>query len=164
MSKEDRREYEEKRMRRYLLIDSSLLMLPVSGGKRKRTFNIEDALFKLSEGRTLAVLDTTVKELEFLKEHTKGKKKLAADFALNFIRKTRIKIIEADKEIVEEVKKIAESMKGWEVHDEILARMAKKLRAAVATTDLDLMHKLRSMGVSVYYLRGRKWIYVAGEH
>ncbi len=148
--------------RRLLLIDSSFLMLPVSGGKKRRPFNIEDALFQLSEGRTLAVLDTTIEELEFLSRRKKGKKKLAADFALEFIRKSRIKVIKSDERIVNEIKMQAEKMKGWEIHDEILARMAKKLNAAVATTDLELMHRLREMGVPVYYLRGRKWIFVSG--
>jgi len=149
--------------KRILLIDSSFLMLPVSGGKRKKVFNIEDALFSLSEGRVLAVLDVTVEELNFLKTRTKGKKKLAADFALEFIKKAKLEVIKADENIIQEVKQKAKEMRGWEVHDEILAKMAKRLNAAVATTDLDLMRKLIKMGIPVYYLRGKKWIHVSGE-
>ncbi|MHA1616466.1 MAG: type II toxin-antitoxin system VapC family toxin [Candidatus Njordarchaeales archaeon] len=161
---QDDKKHQKDRLsgKRLLLIDSSFLMLPVSG-RRKKILNIEDALFKLSEGRVLAVLSSTVRELEFLKNNAKGKKRLAADFALELIKRAKFPIIEVDKEIEEEVMRLKEKLRNWEVHDEILARMAKKLKAAVATTDLELMHKLRDMGVPVYYLRGKKWIYVSGE-
>lgn len=148
--------------RRLLLIDSSFLMLPVSSGKRRGQINIEDALHRISEGRILAVLTTTVEELKILKEKSKGKKRLAADFALNFIENARIKIVEVDQNIVKELKSQALVKKRWELYDEILAIMAKKLNATVATTDIELMHKLRELGVSVFYLRGKKWIYISG--
>jgi len=159
---ERKKNKEDLTNKRLLLIDSSFLMLPVSG-RRRKILNIEDVLFRLSEGRVLAVLESTIRELEFLRNNAKGKKRLAADFALELIRRAKFPIIEVDKKIEEEVMKLKEKLKGWEVHDEILARMAKKLNAAVATTDLELMHKLRDLGVPVYYLRGKKWIYVSGE-
>ncbi len=152
----------KKRRERLLIIDSSFLMLPVSG-KSKR-LNVEDALFRLSEGRKLVVLDVTIRELNLLKSKSKGKKKLAADFALDLIKVLKMPVIKVPEEIKEEVIKEAEGKRGWEITDEILARTAKKLKAAVATTDLELKRKLEKMGVPVYYLRGKKWIYSSGEY
>ncbi len=152
----------DKRRKRYLLIDSSLLMLPVSGGKLKKTINIEDALISLSEGRRLAVLDSTIKELKYLASRKTGKKKLAADFALELIQKMRLEIIEVPNEIINIVKEIANQARKWEKYDEIIIQMAIRLNAAVATTDLELMHRLRKKGVTVFYLRGRRWIRVSG--
>lgn len=138
-------------------------MLPVSGGKKKRTINIQDSLLRVSEGRTLAVLSSTIEELKYLSSKRKGKKKLAADFALEFIRRNRLPVIQVPEEIIQNVEKLSEGKKGWEKHDEIIVQMAIKLKAAVATTDLELMHRLREKGIPVFYLRGKKWIYVAGS-
>ncbi|MHA1665145.1 MAG: type II toxin-antitoxin system VapC family toxin [Candidatus Njordarchaeales archaeon] len=146
---------------RILLLDSSLLMLPVSG-KRVR-INLEDSLRRVSEGMRLAVLESTIKELNWLKNSRKGKKRLAADFALEFIRRMKIPIIPVDPIIEKKVKNFAKEKKGWEVSDEILLRMAEKLNAAVATTDMALKNRLQEVGIPVYYLRGKKWIYVSRE-
>jgi len=143
--------------KRLLLIDSSLLMLPVSG-RRKKYINIENALFLVSEGMQLAVLDSTIEELEIIQSKKIGKKKLAADFALELIKRMKIPILKVDDDIREEVKKKAKELRKWEISDEILARMAKRLNAAVATTDLELKEKLRKMGIPVLYLRGKKWL------
>lgn len=153
----------EYKRKRYLLVDSSLLMLPVSGGKRKKTINIEDALLSVSEGRTLAILSSTIEELKYLLSKKKGKKKLAADFALELIKKMKIKVLSVPDEIIKIVEKISRQSPGWEKHDEIIVQMAMRLKAAVATTDIELMHKLREKGITVFYLRGRKWIHVSGS-
>ena len=100
---------------RILLLDSSLLMLPVSG-KRVR-INLEDSLRRVSEGMRLAVLESTIKELNWLKNSRKGKKRLAADFALEFIRRMKIPIIPVDPIIEKKVKNFAKEKKGWEVSD-----------------------------------------------
>lgn len=147
--------------KRYVLIDSSLLMLPVSGGKRKKTINIEDALLRVSEGKKLAVLSSTIEELRFLQLKKKGKKKLAANFALELIDKMRLEVIEVPDEIIQKISEMPKKA-GWEKHDEIIVEMAIKLKAAVATTDIELMRKLREKGITVYYLRGRKWIHISG--
>lgn len=133
-------------------------MLPVSG-RRTKHINIEAALFELSEGMELCVLTSTIKELEIIREKKIGRKKMAADFALELIKHMNLCVIEVDKDVEEEVYKLASKLKKWEISDEILARMARRLNATVATTDLELRDKLRKMGVHVLYLRGRKWLY-----
>ncbi len=148
----------DKPARRILLIDSSLLMLPISG-KRKGPINIEAALFEVSEGMKLCVLESTIEELKILKEKKIGKKRLAADFALQLIEKMKLCVIPIPNDVREYVNAKKRELKKWEVADETLAIMAKRLNAAVATTDLELRDKLRRNGIPVLYLRGRKWIY-----
>ena len=147
-----------KQAKRILLIDSSLLMLPISG-KRKGPINIEAALFEVSEGMKLCVLESTIEELKILKEKKIGKKRLAADFALQLIEKMKLCVIPIPDDVREYVNAKKKELRKWEVADETLAIMAKRLKAAVATTDLELRDKLRKNGVPVLYLRGRKWIY-----
>ena len=149
---------EPRRNRRILLIDSSLLMLPISG-RRRGVINIEAALFEVSEGMQLCVLESTIEELKIIKEKKIGKKRLAADFALQLIDKMKLCIIPIPEDVREYVRRKKEELRKWEVADETLIIMAKKLNAAVATTDLELRDKLRRNGVPVFYLRGRKWIY-----
>ncbi len=147
-----------KKAERMLLIDSSLLMLPISG-KRKGPINIEAALFEVSEGMKLCVLESTIEELKILKEKKIGKKRLAADFALQLIEKMKLCVVPIPNDVRKYIDAKKSELRGWEVADEILAIMAKKLKAAVATTDLELRDKLRKDGVPVLYLRGRKWVY-----
>ena len=71
-----------------------------------------------------------------------------------------IKVDDVDPTIREKVEKVKSQLRGWEVHDEILAQVAEKLDAIVATTDMDLVRKLRSRGVTVMYLRAGKWIVI----
>ena len=137
-------------------------MLPISG-RRKGPINIEAALFEVSEGMKLCVLESTIEELNIIKEKKIGKKRLAADFALQLIEKMKLCVLPVPddvKKIIEEKKR---ELKGWEVADETLIIMAKRLNAAVATTDLELRDKLRKSGVPVLYLRGRKWIHFDPE-
>ncbi len=147
-----------KKFKRILLIDSSLLMLPISG-RRKKSMNIEAALFEVSEGMKICVLTSTIKELEIIRQKKIGRKKLAADFALELIKNIKPCIIKVDDDVEDEIFEKADKLEKWEVSDEILALMAKRLKATVATTDLELRDKLRKMGVPVLYLRGRKWLY-----
>jgi len=131
-------------------------------GKKKLPINLEDALLSVSEGGELAVLDTTIEELELLRDKRKGKTRIAADFALEFIRRLNIRVIKADPRIIESVKKLGQKLRSYEVYDEILARMAEKIGAAVATTDMELVKKLRRRNIPCYFLSGRNWIKVSG--
>jgi len=146
---------------RIILIDSSLLMLPVAG--KRRQLNIEEALYSASEGGLLAILDSTLEELKILREKAKGKKKLAADFALELIKRMKLPVLyvdEIDPNIRREVEELKKKLKKWEVHDEILARAAEKINAIVATTDMELVRRLRKRGVPVLYLRAGKWFVI----
>ena len=40
--------------------------------------------------------------------------------------------------------------------------MAKKLGAAVATIDFELVKKLRKRNITCYYLSGRNWVTISG--
>ena len=128
---------------RLIIIDSSLLMYAIKG-KKRMPINIELALKEVSEGARLVVLDTTIEELEILRNRKKGKIKIAADFALELIRRMQIEIITVDKAIIEELARIKNRLKFYEYYDEIIARMAGKINAAVATIDMELVKKLRS--------------------
>ncbi len=156
--KEDGNILDEIRGKRILLIDSSLLMLPISG-RRTGRINIEAAIFEVSEGMRPCVLESTIEELKIIREKKIGKKRLAADFALELIKKMKLCIIPVDEEIKRKVLSMKEKIRKWEVSDNILLEMAKKLGATVATTDLELRDKLRKEGIPVLYLRGRRWLY-----
>ncbi len=150
-----------RRSRRVILLDSSILMYAVKG-KKKLPINIEEALREVSEGAELAVLDTTINELQFLKEKAKGKTRIAADFALEFIDRLNIRIIHVSSRIIEDVSRELRRGKAKDFHDEILIRAAKKLNAAVATVDFGLVKKLRKNNVTCYFLSGRNWIMISG--
>jgi len=146
---------------RIILIDSSLLMLPIAG--KRRQLNIEEALYSASEGGLLAILDSTLEELKILREKTKGKKRLAADFALELVKRMKLPVLrvnEIDPNIKREVEELKKKLKKWEFHDEILARTAEKIKAIVATTDMELVRRLRKRGVPVLYLRAGKWLVI----
>jgi len=147
--------------RNIILLDSSILMYAVKG-KKRLPVNIEEALRDVSEGSELAILSSTVKELETLKKRAKGKTRIAADFALEFIKKLKIPVIEVPNEVLEEVLKEKRRGKIRDIHDEILLRMAKKLGAAVATNDFELVKKLRKRNITCYYLSGRNWVTISG--
>jgi len=150
-----------KNRERIILLDSSILMHAVKG-KKKLPINLEEGLRNISEGAVLAILDKTIEELELLRNKRKGKTRMAADFALEFVQKLKIKIIQTDPQIVEKVKKIGRRLRGYEVHDEILVRMAEKINAAVVTTDFDLVKKLRRRNITCYFLHKKNWIKVSG--
>ena len=149
---------DEIKGRRILLIDSSLLMLPISG-RRTGRINIEAAIFEVSEGMKPCVLESTIEELKIIREKKIGKKRLAADFALELIKRMKLCIIPVDEDVKKKVEEMKNKIRKWEVSDNILLEMAKRLNATVATTDLELRDKLRKEGVPVLYLRGRKWLY-----
>lgn len=161
------RKYQEKdgstleSRERIILLDSSILMHAVKG-KKKLPVNLEEALRDISEGASLGILDVTIKELELLRNKRKGKTRMAADFALEFVERMKIKIIRTDPQIVKKVRKTSRRLRGYEIHDEILAKMAEKIGAAVVTTDFELVKKLRRRNITCYFLYGKNWVKVSG--
>lgn len=161
------KEYQEKdgstleSRERIILLDSSILMHAVKG-KKKLPVNLEEALRDISEGASLGILDITIEELELLRKRRKGKTRIAADFALEFVEKMKIKIIRADPQIVEKVRRMGRCLRGYEIHDEILAKMAERIGAAVVTTDFELIKKLRRRNITCYFLHGKNWVKVSG--
>ena len=150
-----------KNRERIILIDSSILMYGVKG-KKRLPINIESALLDVTEGARLAVLSSTIEELEILRKTKKGKTRIAADFALELIDRLGIHIINVDEETLKKVREKARNKPKYEFYDEILAEMAEKLGAAVATIDMNLAKKLRRRNITCYYLHGRNWIKVSG--
>ena len=150
-----------KSRERIILIDSSILMYGVKG-KKRLPINIESALLDVTEGARLAVLSSTIEELEILRKTKKGKTRIAADFALELIDRLGIHIINVNEETIKKVREKARNKPKYEFYDEILAEMAEKLGAAVATIDMNLAKKLRRRNITCYYLHGRNWIKVSG--
>jgi len=150
-----------KSRERIILIDSSILMYGVKG-KKRLPINIESALLDVTEGARLAVLSSTIEELEILRKTKKGKTRIAADFALELIDRLGIHMINVDEETLKKVRMKARKKPKYEFYDEILAEMAEKLGAAVATIDMNLVKKLRRRNITCYYLHGRNWIKVSG--
>lgn len=146
---------------RLILLDASVLMYSVRGKSGLAT-NIETALIETSEGAELAVLNTTIEELKLLRDRSKGKTRLAADFALEFIKQLNLRIIEVTEDVIMEVSKAHRRGKVRDFYDEVLIKMAKKLNASVATMDTGLIKKLRREGVTCYFLSNRNWIVVSG--
>lgn len=140
--------------KRILLIDSSVLMLHM--GRKGKSINLE-TLEEVTEGRELSVLDTTIKELEKIKQHT-GKKGKAADLALELVKKMDIQMIATTDKTREKAKQTREDF-----FDQALLFAAENRDAWVATTDLELKRKLRKRGIKVVYLRGKKRFTVDGK-
>ncbi|MCR8462815.1 MAG: PIN domain-containing protein [Candidatus Korarchaeota archaeon] len=147
---------------RMVLLDSSILMYPIKG-KRGLTVNIESALSEISGGAELAVLNTTMEELKILRSRAKGKTRIAADFALEFIKQLRIEVIDVDEDTLACVSKAHEEGKIRDFYDEVLIKTAKKLRASVATMDMGLAKRLKEEGVTCYFLSNRNWVIVSGN-
>lgn len=146
--------------RRIILLDSSILMYMIKSRKKAKV-NLQEALMNLSEGAELAVLDTTIEELIKLRDREKGKTRIAADFALDFIRLHNIRIISVDDEIKERIKKEGKfSDLGY--YDAVLIEVASEKNFSVATADMSLIKKLRKKGVTCYYPYGYRWLEVSG--
>lgn len=143
-----------KMREKILLIDSSVLMLPME--REGKSISL-DTLEEVSEGRELSVLDTTVKELEKIRKH-KGKKGKAADLALELIKKMDIQVIATSDKTREKAKQTR-----GDFFDQVLLFAAENLDTWVATTDLELKRRLRERGIKVIYLRGKKRFNVDGK-
>lgn len=143
-----------KMQERILLIDSSVLMLP--GGRKKKRVSL-DTLKEVTEGRVLAVLDTTIRELKLIRKN-KGKKGKAADLALELIEKMDIKTVKTPEKSIQKAQK-----RMGDFFDQALLFAAKQMDACVATTDLKLKKRLREQGIKVVYLRGKKRFSIMGE-
>ncbi len=97
----------------------------------------------------LVALSGIVTELQGLLKNSKPKKRKKVEFALRFIDKYKIKIL--DEEIL-----------PIETTDEYIHRIAKKKKYIVATNDKNLRQKLREDNISVIYLRQKTYLSVDG--
>lgn len=122
-----RRDPEEKTV----ILDSSAVMMLF-----EFSIDLEDELTRLL-GRFHVVVPTPIiKELRYLSEHGKGKKRLIAKPALELIKKY---------EIIDE--------KG--AGDDSVLSLAQKLNGIVVTNDRVLKNRVKKTGLRIIFLRGK---------
>jgi uncharacterized protein len=100
------------------------------------SIDLEDELTRLLGKYHMVVPKPIIRELEFLSKYGKGKKRLIAKPALEFVK--RYEVVNIDE-------------KG----DNAVMHLAKKLSGIVLTNDRELRKRLRAESLHVIYLRGR---------
>ena len=126
-----------------VILDSNFLFVPL-----QFQIDIFREIEEVVNGKVeFIVLSTTIEELK--KIISKGGDKLSrqAFFALELAKKCK----------VFEVKRLPR-----ESNDDVIARVAKKFKCAVATNDRTLKRMLRNMGVAVIYVRERSRLEMEG--
>ncbi len=94
-------------------------------------------------------LSGILKELQALLQNSKPKKRRKIEFALQFLQKQNIEVLN-------------EELLPNETIDEYILRIAKKTKFIVATNDAHLRKKLRDANNSVIYLRQKSYLAVDG--
>jgi len=122
-----RRDREEKTV----VLDSSAVMMLF-----EFSIDLEDELTRLLGRFRVVVPSPIVKELRYLSEQGKGKKRLIAKPALELIKKY---------EIVDE--------RG--TGDDSVLSLAQRLNAIVITNDRVLKNRVKKTGLRIIYLRGK---------
>ncbi|MEW6011349.1 MAG: PIN domain-containing protein [Euryarchaeota archaeon] len=108
--------------------------------------DIIEELEKILPSYQLTVPSFVIRELEGIKKTAKGKDKLAASIALKMVSSPQIKITEY-------------SLKRGEKVDDALLRISKVL----CTNDRELKKRARSKGITVVYLRQKRYMAVEGH-
>ncbi|HEX3013016.1 MAG TPA: twitching motility protein PilT [Methanobacterium sp.] len=94
---------------------------------------------------TFVVPSFVIQELENIKKRSRGKDRIAASVALKLIESSNIDVIDADLKYKERV-------------DDALLRISKVL----CTNDRGLQKRARNKGLTVVYLRQKKYLAVEG--
>ena len=94
---------------------------------------------------TFVVPSFVIRELENIKKRSKGKDRIAASVALKLVETSNINIIDANLRYKERV-------------DDALLRISKVL----CTNDRGLQKRARNKGLTVVYLRQKKYLAVEG--
>ena len=124
-----------------VVIDTNFFMVPFQ-------FNV-DIIDELEKGVPSYKLTTpifVINELKGLKRNNKGKIRLNADLALKLANSSNIEI----KDI---------SLENNETVDDALLRVSEVL----ATNDIELKKRARKKGITVAYLRQKKYIAIDGK-
>lgn len=124
-----------------VVIDTNFFMVPFQ-------FNV-DIIDELEKALPLYKLTTpifVINELKGLKRNNKGKIRLNADLALKLANSSNIEI----KDI---------SLENNETVDDALLRVSEVL----ATNDIELKKRARKKGITVAYLRQKKYIAIDGK-
>ena len=124
-----------------VVIDTNFFMVPIQ-------FNVDiiDELEKALPSYKLTTPIFVINELKGLKRNNKGKIRLNADLALKLANSSNIEI----KDI---------SLENNETVDDALLRVSEVL----ATNDIELKKRARKKGITVAYLRQKKYIAIDGK-
>ena len=124
-----------------VVIDTNFFMVPFQ-------FNVDiiDELEKALPSYKLTTPIFVINELKGLKRNNKGKIRLNADLALKLANSSIIEI----KDI---------SLENNETVDDALLRVSEVL----ATNDIELKKRARKKGITVAYLRQKKYIAIDGK-
>ena len=124
-----------------VVIDTNFFMAPFQ-------FNVDiiDELEKALPSYKLTTPIFVINELKGLKRNNKGKIRLNADLALKLVNSSNIEI----KDI---------SLENNETVDDALLRVSEVL----ATNDIELKKRARKKGITVAYLRQKKYIAIDGK-
>jgi rRNA-processing protein FCF1 len=124
-----------------VVIDTNFFMVPFQ-------FNVDiiNELEKLLPSYRLTTPSFVINELKGLKRNTKGKTRLNANLALKLANSSKIEI----KDI---------SLLENETVDDALLRVSEVL----ATNDIELKNRAKDKGITVVYLRQKKYIAVEGK-
>ena len=124
-----------------VVIDTNFFMVPFQ-------FNVDviTELEKLLPSYKLTTPIFVINELKGLKRNTKGKVRLNANLALKLANSSKVEI----KDI---------SLLENETVDDALLRVSEVL----ATNDIELKNRAKDKGITVVYLRQKKYIAVEGK-
>ncbi|MBQ2832312.1 PIN domain-containing protein [Methanobrevibacter sp.] len=124
-----------------VVIDTNFFMVPFQ-------FNVDiiAELEKLLPSYKLTTPSFVINELKGLKKNNKGKTRLNANLALKLANSSKIEI----KDI---------SLLENETVDDALLRVSEVL----ATNDIELKNRAKNKGITVAYLRQKKYIAVEGK-
>ena len=124
-----------------VVIDTNFFMVPFQ-------FNVDiiNELEKLLPSYRLTTPSFVINELKGLKRNTKGKTRLNANLALKLANSSKIEI----KDI---------SLLENETVDDALLRVSEVL----ATNDIELKNRAKDKGITVAYLRQKRYIAVDGK-
>ena len=124
-----------------VVIDTNFFMVPFQ-------FNVDiiAELEKLLPSYKLTTPSFVINELKGLKKNNKGKTRLNANLALKLANSSKIEI----KDI---------SLLENETVDDALLRVSEVL----ATNDIELKNRAKNKGITVVYLRQKKYIAVEGK-
>ena len=124
-----------------VVIDTNFFMVPFQ-------FNVDviDELEKVLSSYKLTTPIFVINELKGLKKNNKGKIRLNADLALKLANSSNI-----------EIKNI--SLENNETVDDALLRVSEVL----ATNDIELKNRAKKRGITVAYLRQKRYITIDGK-
>ena len=124
-----------------VVIDTNFFMVPFQ-------FNVDviDELEKLLPSYNLTTPSFVINELKGLKNNNKGKTRLYANLALKLANSSKVEI----KDI---------SLLENETVDDALLRVSEVL----ATNDIELKNRAKNKGITIVYLRQKKYIAVEGK-